>query len=135
MTPAPRRTGGAQHWAGFAASGGIAFCVDALVLWGLVRGFGMSPFLARLIAIAVATVAGFLAHRRLTFDMAGAPTLAEFSRFVGVAWTSSAVNYTIYAGILLVWPWVAPLLALVGATVFSMIVTYVGLRFGVFRQP
>ena len=134
MMAPQRRTGGARHWAGFAASGLIALSVDSFVLWALMRNFDLSPFLARLMAIAVATVAGFLAHRRLTFAVAGTPTLAEFGRFVVVAWSSSVVNYLTFAAILLLRPDTAPLLALVAATFVSMFLTYAGLRFRVFRQ-
>jgi putative flippase GtrA len=134
MTPSPRRTDGTRHWAGFVASGLIALFADAVVLWALTRGFDLSPFLARLVAIAVATVIGFLAHRSLTFDVTGSPTLSEFGRFVSVAWSSSAVNYAVFSIVLLAWPQMPPLLALFGATLVSMFVTYAGLRYGVFRQ-
>ncbi len=134
MTSSPRRTEGVRHWAGFAASGVIALCVDAFVLWALTRGLDLSPFLARLFAIAVATVFGFLAHRQLTFDVMGSPTWTEFGQFIAVAWSSSVVNYAVFSAILLAWPQTLPVLALFGATLVSMFVTYAGLRFGVFRR-
>lgn len=134
MTPSPRRTNGARHWLGFMASGLIALAVDALVLWALMRGLDLSPFLARLFAIAVATIVGFLAHRSVTFAVTGSPTWSEFGRFITVAWSSSVVNYAVFAAILLAWPHTVPVLALFGATLVSMFVTYTGLRYGVFRR-
>lgn len=134
MNGRPRRTSGTRHWTGFVAAGLIALAVDAAVLWLLTRGLDMSPFLARLFAISIAMVAGFLAHRRLTFDVPGPPTVAEFGRFAAVAWTSSAVNYGVFVAILVLHPALQPMLALIGATAVSMIATYVGLRFSVFRN-
>ena len=127
-------TAGVRHWLGFAVSGLISFAVDSGLLYLLTRAFSLSPFLARPIAIGCAMTAGFLAHRRLTFAMTGSPTLAEFIRFVAVAWSASVVNYAIFAGILLWRPATEPLLALIAATTLSMVVSYVGFRFGVFRK-
>lgn len=125
---------GARHGAGFIASGAIAFTTDAVILAGLTRVAGLDPFTSRLIAIACAMIAGFFAHRRLTFAVQTPATLTEFSKFLGVAATASTVNYAIYAGILLVRPNTEPVLALLAATAVAMGVTYVGLRFGVFRK-
>ena len=124
-----------RHIGGFATSGAIAFTVDAAVLAILTRGVGMDPFLARLLAIAVAMVAGWRAHRRLTFDVRRPASLGEFLSYAAVAWTSAAVNYAAYAAILLLRPGTEPLAALVGASLVAMVVSYLGMRFGVFGRP
>ncbi len=126
---------GVKHGAGFITSGLIATATDAGVLVLLTRGFGADPFLARLAAIAVAMIAGFFAHRRLTFGVTGPATLAHFGKFLSVAATASVINYSIYAGVLLMWPGAEPLFALLIATLFGMSASYLGLRFGVFRKP
>ena len=125
---------GMRQGAGFATSGAFAFAVDAIVLKSLTTWTGLSPFLARLIAIALAMVVGWLSHRRLTFAVAAAPSLAEFLRYAALAWTAAAINYAIFAAILLMRPETEHLLALLIATVVSMCVSYVGMRFGVFRH-
>jgi putative flippase GtrA len=140
MTSAP--TGGqgndlggqARHWGGFVASGAIAFATDAMVLLALTRAAGLSPFNARPIAIAVAMVAGWQAHRRLTFDLPTRSTLQEFLGYAAVAWTSAAVNYAVFAAILLWRPATSEFLALVVASLVAMGVAYLGMRFGAFRQ-
>ena len=123
-----------RHGAGFVTSGLLAFLTDAAVLTVLTRYAGIDPFLARLAAIAVAMVAGYFAHRRLTFRVQEAPSLAQFGKFFSVAATASIINYTIYAGILMAYPGWEPLAALVIATIVSMIASYAGLRFGVFKK-
>lgn len=131
--PATAKTKLARHAPGFVAAGLIALGTDAGVLSALIA-LGVDPFSARLVAIALAMVAAFFAHRRLTFAVTTPPTMSEFARFLAVAWSASAVNYTVYAAVLLAWPSSPPLLALLVATVVSMCVTYIGLRLGVFRD-
>ncbi|MEW5964020.1 MAG: GtrA family protein [Pseudomonadota bacterium] len=123
-----------QHWAGFLASGAIAFTVDAGVLAVLTRGLGIDPFLARLAAIAVAMVAGWLAHRRLTFAVTAPPTLAEFASYATLAWSVAAFNYAVYAAVLLLAPGTDPILALVVSSLAAMTASYLGMRLGVFRK-
>lgn len=121
-----------RHGPGFVASGLIAFSVDALVLLALTR-LGVDPFSARIVAIAIAMVAAWLSHRRLTFAVIEPPSFGEFARYAVVASGAAAVNYAIYAALLLVWRGLPPLVALVAATATSMCVSYVGMRFGVFK--
>ncbi len=125
---------GARHWLAFAASGGIAFAIDAVVLKSLTLFAGFSPFSARLIAIAAAMLGGWLAHRTWTFRVAAKPSLAEFGRYAAVASGSAAVNYVIFAGLLLAKPDLEPLIALVLASAVAMAVAYLGMRFGVFGR-
>lgn len=124
----------ARHGGGFLASGMIALSVDAAMLHLLTRSAGLDPFSARLLAICMAMIAGWLAHRRFTFAVATSPSLAEFLRYAAVAWSAAAINYAIYALILVVRADVPPLAALVGATIVSMCVSYLGMRFGVFAR-
>jgi len=124
-----------RHWAGFVASGLIALSVDASMLELLTRGLGIDPLVARLGAIATAMVAGWLAHRRLTFNVRRQPSFGEFLSYAGLAWFSAGVNYAAFAAILLLRPGTAPFAALVGASLVAMTVSYLGMRFGVFQDP
>jgi putative flippase GtrA len=125
---------GARQGAGFAISGAIAFATDAAVLATLTRGFGVDPFVARIGAIGVAMIAGYFAHRRLTFAVDSPPSLIEFAKFAGVASGGAALNYAIYAGVLLAAPQIEPLLALAIASIVAMAASYLGYRFGVFTR-
>ena len=110
-----------------------AFAADAAVLELLVA-LGMHPIAARLIAISVAMVAGWLMHRTFTFALQTPPSVTEFLRYAGVAWTAAAVNYGLFVLILLARPATEPLAALVVASVAAMLFAYLGMRFAAFRQ-
>ncbi len=121
------------HWAGFLVSGGLAFLTDAGVLWVL-TALGISPFVARLGAILQAMVVAWIAHRTLTFRVEAPPSLGEFMRYAAVAWTTAALNYGIFALILLLLPAVTPLAAMLASSVAAMAFSYVGMRFAAFRR-
>jgi putative flippase GtrA len=70
----------------------------------------------------------------VTFAVAAPPSFGEFVRFAVVAGSANALNYAIYAAILLVWPAVAPLAAQIVSTAVAMVASYLGFRFGVFRR-
>lgn len=130
-----RSAQGFRHWGGFLVSGGTAAVIDAGITSGLVHWAGLDPFSARIVGILVAMVAAWLLHRRLTFDMAAAPSLREFGRFAAVAASANLLNYAIYAAILLTWPATLPALAVIIATGIAALFSYVGFRLGVFREP
>lgn len=122
-----------HHWLGFLVSGSVAFAVDALLLEFLTAVVGLHPIAARLIAISFAMVAGWLMHRRLTFAVPAPPSIAEFLRYAGVAWSAAALNYGLFVVIVLLRPATEPLVALFVASVASMIFSYLGMRFAAFR--
>lgn len=124
----------ARHSAGFVASGVIALTVDAGTTSALTRIVGLSAFAARPVGIALAMVVAWACHRRLTFAVTTAATLAEFTRYAAVAWGAAAVNYALYASLLLVVPTMAPEVALFFSSLASMVVSYLGMRFGVFGR-
>ncbi len=124
----------ARHGAGFVISGGLAFLTDAAVLSVLVQLGKADPFIARLFAIGAAMVVGWLCHRRLTFAVTTRPSLGEFMKYAAVAWSAAALNYALYAVILLSIPSTPPLLALFFASLAAMAASYIGMRFGVFRR-
>jgi putative flippase GtrA len=126
-------TTGLAHWLGFLASGVTAFIVDGAVLKLLTVIFGVPVLPARVVSIAASMVVGFMMHRRFTFRIAAPPTLAELARFIGVAWSTAVVNYSLFVGFLYLWPAVEPLVAVFGAGLIAMVWSYLGLRFAAFR--
>ncbi|MCX5497023.1 GtrA family protein [Kaistia dalseonensis] len=134
MAVSPRRRQQLHHLAGFLVAGGSAFLVDAGILMLLVH-FGANPFAARPFAIACAMVVGWLINRTWTFPMPGPPRLGEFLRYAAVAWLSVSINYAIYAGLLIVWPTMPLIEALVIATAIAMFFSYFGYRLIAFRKP
>jgi putative flippase GtrA len=122
-----------RHWGGFLASGLIALTCDATILQLGITVLGLSPLTARLFAISIAMVAGWLAHRRLTFSLTTPPTVGEFTRYAAIAWTTAAINYAAFAVILYLSPATHPLAALVVASILATIFAYIGMRYGAFR--
>ncbi len=123
-----------RHWGGFLFSGGSAFVVDLGINLGLIHLAGLNPFVSRLISIACAMVFAWLMHRNVTFAVKTPPSFGEFARFVAVAGSANALNYLVYAGILLAWPATWPFAAQVVSTAIAMGASYLGFRFGVFHR-
>ena len=123
-----------RHGLAFLVSGGTAFCVDALVLTLLTSVVGLHPVVARLVAIALGMVTGWLMHRTFTFRVAARPSLPEFLRYAGVAWTAAAVNYGVFVLVVLAYAAIEPLVALVISSAAAMVFAYLGMRFAAFRQ-
>jgi putative flippase GtrA len=123
-----------QHGLAFLLSGTLAFAIDASITKALTLA-GMHPILARLIAICIAMVFGWLAHRRFTFRLTTPPTLNEYLRYAAVQWTVAAVNYGIFVAIVLVRPGTEPLIGVFISSAIAMVLAYFGMRFAAFRQP
>jgi putative flippase GtrA len=123
-----------RHGLGFVVSGATAFAVDAVVLELLTAVLDIHPIIARLAAISLAMVAGWLMHRTFTFAVAARPSVAEFLRYAGVAWTAAAINYGVFVLIVLIDPELEPLVALVVSSLAAMLFSYLGMRFAAFRQ-
>lgn len=120
--------------AGFLASGALAFVTDLGVLEALIRFAHLDPLLARLMSIAVAMVAGWLAQRTLTFAVTERPTIAEFLRYAVVALANSVINYAVFAATLMIRPQTEPAAALVISSVIAMLSAYLSMRYLVFRR-
>jgi putative flippase GtrA len=132
-TSAPGAQHPVRHGLAFLVSGATAFLVDALVLKALTALAGLHPILARIAAIALAMVAGWLMHRTFTFRVRARPSLAEFLRYAGVAWTAAAVNYGVFVLIVLAFAGIEPLVALLVSSAAAMAFAYIGMRFAAFR--
>jgi putative flippase GtrA len=122
-----------RHWGGFLLSGLIALSCDAAVLQFGTVVLGLHPLVARLVAISLAMVAGWLAHRRLTFSLTTPPTFGEFTRYSAIAWTTAAINYAVFATVIYLSPSTHPLVALAIASILATFFAYMGMRYGAFR--
>lgn len=134
-TAAPGGQHPVRHGLAFLLSGSLAFLTDASILKLLTAVFGMHPILARLFAISIAIIVGWLAHRRFTFRIAAPSSIREFLRYAAVQWTAAALNYGIFVLIVLIWPAIEPLIALFVSSGIVMFYSYVGMRFAAFRHP
>jgi putative flippase GtrA len=80
-------------------------------------------------------VVAWLMHRRVTFAMDAAASWAEFLRFAAVAASANALNFVVYSVLLLIFPTMWTLIAIVIATAVATVCSYLGFRLGVFREP
>ncbi|HWT56854.1 MAG TPA: GtrA family protein [Rhizobium sp.] len=117
----------------FAIAGGIGFLVDAAVLSALLHLTPLGPFLARLVAIALAMAATWAFNRSFTFDRSGRSLASEGFRYGSVGVTAALVNYGLYSALLLSLPALQPLAAMVIASLASMIFSFFGYSRFVFR--
>ena len=127
-----RRTGW-RHWLGFLVSGLIAFGTDVVLSKALHDVVGWPWAISRFLAISIAMVAGWLAHRKLTFAVATPPTLAEFGRYASMAWTAAALNYVVFLALLWLFPAIEPALAIALSSAVAMGFSYLGMKLAVFR--
>lgn len=136
----PARAALARQIPAFAAIGGLGFCVDAGLTVLIAASLGLSPFLARLPAVAAATMATFLLNRAFTFAGRGY-WLHEFGRYIVVAAGGQLVNYAVYAAVLTAIErlGLGPAPALIAFAVgcgagAAMFLTFLGFRFFAFRS-
>ena len=110
----------------FVVVGGIGFVADAAMLALLLAATPLGPFVARLISIGFGLTVTWLCNRTLTFRPSSRGMLREGARYGGVGITTSIVNYLVYGVLLLAMPSMAPLLALVVASLAAMALSYLG---------
>jgi putative flippase GtrA len=124
----------------FAAIGVFGYFVDSGVTYLLAHSFGLDPPMARLPAVAIATVVNFALNRAVTFRASKAPLMRAFARYVMVCAAGLAVNYCVYLACIAlaplvgvtVTPGILPLFVACGAGA-AMFLTFVGFRFFAFR--
>ncbi|WP_431321106.1 GtrA family protein [Rhizobium sp. YTU87027] len=117
----------------FGIAGGLGFLIDAGVLALLLRITPLGPFLARLIAIALAMATTWIFNRTFTFDRSEHSLAVEGFRYGSVGVTVALVNYGLYSAVLLTLPDVQPIAAMVLATAASIVLSFFGYSRFVFR--
>ena len=121
----------AKSFLRFGAVGAIGFAVDAGVLQSLIF-VGWGAVAARAVAIPVAVFATWLLNRTFTFPQAqGGPAFASLIRYGAVSAFGAAVNFAVYATLVLA-SW-RPIAALAAASIVAMFVNYLGSRHFAFR--
>ena len=124
-----------RHYGGFVLAGLSALVTDAAILQLLTKAAHLTPLVARPVGIACALVVSWWINRTIAFAVNAAPTWSEFAKFTVASSAAFTINYLVFAAILMAYPAVHPVLAIVFASVVSMFVSYAGYRLGVFRSP
>jgi putative flippase GtrA len=124
-----------RHYGGFLLAGVCALVTDAAILQALTKIAGLGPLIARPAGIACALVVSWWINRTVAFAIETPPTWVEFGKFAAASAAAFTVNYLVFAAILLTYPAVHPVLAIIFASIISMFVSYAGYRLGVFPSP
>ncbi|WP_053239435.1 GtrA family protein [Pleomorphomonas koreensis] len=118
---------------GFALAGFSGFFVDAGLTEAL-AALGVSPYLGRVAAVAVAIAVTYAINRNLTWKDRRAPVPGRRARYVAVSLTSIAVNYLVFAAALATISGLRPLIAVAAGTGVGMVMNYAGYSRLVFRN-
>ena len=118
----------------FGVVGIVGFCVDGLVLEGLLE-IGVNPLIGQFYAACVAILVTFILNRTYTFGDTETPIFRLFIGYLGTQGVGFGVNYATYALLLKAapLPLCSPLVALTVAAGVAMVFTYTGSRVFVFK--
>lgn len=128
--------------AGYAPKGLIRFLtvgvgglsVDVAVLWLMKEGAGLTPEVARLISLSVATLVTWALNRQFTFGESGRRKRFEFGRYAMVAALAQSVNYVTFLAVIQAAPHIDYRLAAVIGAVVATGFSYTGQRFFTFAR-
>ena len=110
----------------FAIVGAIGFLIDAGLLTALHNGGGLDPFSSRLISISASAVTTWRLNRSLTFGASDRSQTNEGLRYALVAAATAGFNYLVYVLLLLGFPGMPPIAAVIAATLAAMFFSYAG---------
>lgn len=114
----------------FVFVGCIGFAVDAGIVFILTEA-GVSPVLARMPAIVAAIFTTWIMNRALTFRVSVPRSGEEIVRYIVVALSAAALNFLIYAGLVLIGVW--PVIAVAISTLVLLFYSFFGYRRFVFN--
>lgn len=117
----------------FAVVGGLGFVVDSGFTLMLIHR-GIDPYTSRVFAIALAMMVTWRLNRALTFGTSGSDQATEGIRYFTVAILAAVLNYAIYVGLLIAFPALPPLIAIVVAIGTVTMLSFVGYRRLVFKS-
>ena len=123
----------ARRLGGFALAGLTGFAVDAGLTEGL-AGFGVSPYLGRVFAVAVAIAVTYTINRNFTWKERRVTVPGRRMRYAAVSLVSIATNYLIFAAILAAMPNLRPVIAVAAGTAVGMVMNFVGYSRLVFKE-
>jgi putative flippase GtrA len=123
----------ARRFLRFVVVGAAGFLIDAGLLALLHNWGGFDPFSARAVSILAAAFTTWRLNRRLTFVASDTSQTTEALRYGTIAALTAGLNYMLYALLLLLWPELPPLMAVVIATLLAMGCSYVGYSRFVFQ--
>lgn len=110
----------------FLFAGAVGFAVDMGVLWLLLNFKLLDPFSARAPAIGSALLCTYMINRTFTFGASHRKVAVEGVRYGSVGLASTAINYSVYSGLLLILPSISPYVALIFGSGSATTFAYLG---------
>lgn len=114
-----------KRLAGFAIAGLCGFVVDAGLTEAL-AALGVSPYAARIGAVAIAIALTYTINRHLTFGDRRGAAEGRRLRYVAVSLVAIAINYGAFALTIALLPGVRPIAGVALGTTIGMVMNYVG---------
>lgn len=114
-----------KRLASFALAGFSGFVVDAGITETLVA-LSVSPYVARIGAVAVAIAVTYAINRHLTFGDRRGGAGGQRLRYVAVSLLAIAFNYAAFAITIALLPGVRPIAGVIVGTAIGMVVNYLG---------
>jgi putative flippase GtrA len=118
----------------FGLVGATGFAVDACSLALLLYATPLNPFVARIFAMAIALATTWLLNRNITFGPSRRSKMEEAARYGSIGIAGSAMNYALYASVLVLFPHTAPIMALFIASVLVTVFSWFGYSRFVFQK-
>lgn len=81
----------------FLVVGGLAFVLDAALVFGLVH-LGLDVFLSRALSLIVVVLFTFVLNRQATFAATGWPSVQEVAAYVAASLIGLLINYLVFVG-------------------------------------
>ena len=122
-----------ERLVGFALAGFSGFIVDAGITEALVA-LSISPYVARIGAVAVAITVTYAINRHLTFGDRRGASGGHRLRYVAVSLVAIVINYLAFALTIALLPSVRPIAGVILGTAIGMVVNYVGYSRFVFTK-
>lgn len=120
----------------FGCVGAIGFLVDVAVLYSLAGLIGL--FYGRAVSFLAAVIATWLLNRRWTFKhrRSGLASSREFSVYLALMLVGGAVNYAVYAGLVVSYQLVLqhPVIGVAAGSLAGMLINFLASRFILFRH-
>jgi len=100
----------------FVVVGGLAFLLDAALVFGLVH-LGLDVFLSRALSLIVVVLFTFVLNRQATFAASGWPSVREVFAYVAASLIGLLINYLVFVGA--TWAKLPLLLAMAAGTIVA----------------
>lgn len=125
-----------KHYSAFLIAGGCAFIINLIILLLLITVLDLNPYLGQFFGLWGSITSSWWINRTWTFPSIVSPTIKEYVTYCTSMLVSSLVNYICYVLALQIHETFItyPILALFPATLISMVVSYVGMKFFIYKK-